>query len=100
MGLQISAMILTEWLLIAAWFSENIFYNLGAIFVVILWGISWRNDKPRWPGNKLLRAVIYIFFGFLTGCVFIITKSLFSFLAMILIGIFMIVDFANSEEPS
>ncbi len=98
MGLHISAIILTEWLLIAGWFSDKNLYNSGAIVVVIIWWIGWRKDKPRWPSGRMGLAIIYFVFGFLTGCVFIITKTLLAFLILCLIGVFMLIDLINKRS--
>ncbi len=99
MGLHISAIILTEWLLIAGWFSEKgFYYELGALIVVTIWWAGWRQDKPRWPSGKMGLAITYLGFGFLTGCTFIITKTLLAFLILCLIGVFMLVDLANQNS--
>ncbi|OQY27090.1 MAG: hypothetical protein B6I38_10500 [Anaerolineaceae bacterium 4572_5.1] len=95
MGLHISAIILTEWLFIAGWFSENSLYNWGALAVVIIWGISWQRDKPRWPGNRFIQVSIYIGFGIFTVLVFFLTKALLAFLAASLIFVFMFTDLSK-----
>jgi len=98
MGLHISAIILTEWLLIAGWFSGENLYNLGALIVVVVWGISWRRDEPRWPRNRLIQVFIYASFGLLTWLVYFLTKTSLASLIASLIFIFGIIDFTKSKS--
>ena len=95
MGLHIAAVILTEWLLIAGWFSERIIYDLGALLVVLVWWMGWRRDRPRWPSSRLLRIFIYLGFGGITSLVFIIAKTPISFIAGAVITILAYLDFRH-----
>ncbi|MBS1249333.1 MAG: hypothetical protein MAG431_00910 [Chloroflexi bacterium] len=98
MGLHISAIILTEWLLLAGWFSENNNYNIGAFAIVVMWGLGWLNDKPRWPRSMTFRILIYLGFSLLTILIFFLTKAKLAFLTASLIIIFLIADFARDRS--
>lgn len=60
----VSAIVLTEWLIVAGWMSGSSSFYYWAGAVVLVWWLATRRNNPAWPavGSQLRPLITFVYF--------------------------------------